>query len=270
MSITSQVEVVTPAAAKALLARNKGNRPVRQARVQQYADAMRAGLWRVAQAILVDWDGVLLDGQHRLHAVVLYGQPVEFVVVRGASPEAYAVIDTGDKRTVAASIARRAYKEGVEQRCLRDVGAIAAAMIKRAGDGTPAELTHKAVEDFWWRHRLLIEEVHEATAPINYMNASERASFANAALLHGKALVFPLLARLASGVFASEYDPMNTLNRWMIKMHMRRSGRKTYAARHACYSAVVLAVSAALEGRELKFLKPNGQDYARPRAQDAQ
>jgi hypothetical protein len=46
-------------------------------------------------------DGLLADGQHRLHALILSNSTYRFLVVRGVSEEAFPTIDGGRKRQVA-------------------------------------------------------------------------------------------------------------------------------------------------------------------------
>lgn len=62
---------MTPQLAAQMLAKNDGNRDLRQTTVKAYAAEMAAGQWRTThQPIAVDQTGQLVDGQHRLSAVV--------------------------------------------------------------------------------------------------------------------------------------------------------------------------------------------------------
>jgi hypothetical protein len=69
--VIERVEI-TPALAKEILAEMPKNRPIRLARVKQYARAMRAGTWNPSLGGTISFftSGVLADGQHRLLAVV--------------------------------------------------------------------------------------------------------------------------------------------------------------------------------------------------------
>jgi len=100
-TIRSEIVTLTPADAKEILAsRNTHNRILRPKAVADYARDMAAGSWRVnGEAIKFDHDGVLLDGQHRLHAIVAAGVPVAFLVVTGLEPETQDTMDSGRKRT---------------------------------------------------------------------------------------------------------------------------------------------------------------------------
>lgn len=93
-------EVVTPDVARAMLALNKRNRNVIEARVAAYADAMRNGEWRIThQGIGIGADGELYDGQHRLLAVIQANVPVTIFVTRGLPTDARVAIDSGTTRS---------------------------------------------------------------------------------------------------------------------------------------------------------------------------
>lgn len=71
------------------------------------AEQMRTGKWKLTgQAhVIIGSDGVLLNGQHTLSAIVEAGIPVRTVVSRGIDPSAFDAIDTGLKRTAAQVVA---------------------------------------------------------------------------------------------------------------------------------------------------------------------
>jgi len=93
---------VDPATAARWLKQNTHNRRMRPAHVGNLARDMAAGNWRLTgEAIKFASDGALLDGQHRLAAVVKSGETVMMLVVRNLSPDAQTVMDTGNKRTAA-------------------------------------------------------------------------------------------------------------------------------------------------------------------------
>jgi len=99
--ITASVELITPAVAKKMLDGNMNNRKLRKFRVAQYADAMRRGMWDIQNdAITISQSGKLLNGQHRLTAIVEADQACQCLVLRGVDESAYAVIDSGLARTV--------------------------------------------------------------------------------------------------------------------------------------------------------------------------
>lgn len=96
-----RVEIVTPEMATRWLERLGSNRKVVQHRVDSIASDIRSGRWILTgDPIRFDENGELIDGQHRLWAVLEAGLEIETYVVRGLPPEAKLVIDTGMKRTL--------------------------------------------------------------------------------------------------------------------------------------------------------------------------
>ena len=80
---------------------NKTNRKLKPVIVRKYIADMGEAHWIFnGDSLKFDWNGKLLDGQHRLHAVIAMGHPVEFLIVRNLHPDAYLTIDIGARRTM--------------------------------------------------------------------------------------------------------------------------------------------------------------------------
>jgi len=110
-SVSASVVTIDPDTARDWLARNAANRNLRDAQVAKYAGDMTAGRWELTgAAIQFAADGRLLDGQHRLAAVVKANVTVAMFVVRGLPPSSQAYMDTGAKRTVADQLGIAGYK----------------------------------------------------------------------------------------------------------------------------------------------------------------
>ena len=100
MNITHKIEVFTPDCAREALAYNPNNRPLNEKRVRLLADAIERGEWMVnGETIIFSDTGQLLDGQHRLAAVVSPGEPIETLVVRGMPLSVFSTLDAGRSRT---------------------------------------------------------------------------------------------------------------------------------------------------------------------------
>ncbi len=102
-SITSAVETVTPAMAKEWLAANGRNRHMRSRLAADYArDMKEPGRWALnGEPIKFGISGRLLDGQHRLEAIIIADKPIDTLVVRGIADDAQDTMDSGAKRTAA-------------------------------------------------------------------------------------------------------------------------------------------------------------------------
>ena len=104
MTITYDEEWLTAEDANRLLDKNTHNRPLSQGDILKWATEMEAGNWQFnGEAIKIDINGDLIDGQHRLHAVALQepGMKIPFLVIRGLQPEAQKTMDQGRKRSAA-------------------------------------------------------------------------------------------------------------------------------------------------------------------------
>lgn len=94
------VESVTPELAEQWLRGNTRNRNVRPAHVEKLARSMSAGKWNLdGGAIRFGEEDVLLDGQHRLLAVVKSGVTIRTVVVRSLLNATQSTMDVGPQRT---------------------------------------------------------------------------------------------------------------------------------------------------------------------------
>lgn len=94
---------ITPQQAEAWLANKANNRTVRQRHVRAMAKAMSTGKFRLThQAIAFDGSGMLIDGEHRLHAVIASGASVWMAVARypDGAMDARAELDSGAKRSL--------------------------------------------------------------------------------------------------------------------------------------------------------------------------
>lgn len=95
------LETITPDRARELLALNKVNRRFRMGWAKALKLRMDRGEWKLThQGIAIGGDGVLKDGQHRLHAVLLHGQPVQMAVFYDTPADTFGSLDQGLRRSV--------------------------------------------------------------------------------------------------------------------------------------------------------------------------
>lgn len=88
MNANTKLETITPDKAASYLEHNKRNRKLNQETVRLYANDMRNGNWLLNhQGIAFDDNGNLVDGQHRLEAIILSKSSVSMFVTRGLSSE---------------------------------------------------------------------------------------------------------------------------------------------------------------------------------------
>lgn len=120
MSTTPSVEIVdmTPAMALGLLEHNTRNRALRRSHVARLADAIRRGEWQLnGEPVQVAEDGSLLNGQHRLTAIVEADRTVQVLVIKDLPKGTQDTMDSGSRRRLA---------DVLELRGETDVNALAA------------------------------------------------------------------------------------------------------------------------------------------------
>jgi hypothetical protein len=108
---SSELMTITPEMAVEMLGTQVANRPISAKSVTEMARDMRNGNWRVTGAsISFDYDGHLIDGQHRLEACKKAAKPFETFVTTGLEPRAQDNTDRGRRRTFAHQLAIRGEK----------------------------------------------------------------------------------------------------------------------------------------------------------------
>ena len=111
-----KIEVITPTDAARMLGTSAGNRPIRKTAVNRYARDMIAGKWSLnGEGIKFDTAGRLVDGHHRLNAVIMAQRPQTMLVVRNVPSDAMLTLDTGVGRSFydASIVAGRSYDQRV-------------------------------------------------------------------------------------------------------------------------------------------------------------
>lgn len=96
------VHVTPELAAQILVDHNHSNRKIRPSVVNKYARLMSNGDWKVTpEAICVSVTGRLLQGQHRLLAIVKSGASCNFLFATGFADDVFDVLDRGAGRSTA-------------------------------------------------------------------------------------------------------------------------------------------------------------------------
>lgn len=154
----SEYVEVTPDMAREWLSSAARNRKVYDIWVERYAERMKRGDWMVTdQGIAFNDSGELIDGQHRLHAIVLANRTVTLLVTRGLDHRAQLVMDQGIRRQVHEQIALR---EGWEVTSIHL--AVAKAMITGIGGAGESERRSirtdpQLMERFYKHHHEAVE-----------------------------------------------------------------------------------------------------------------
>jgi len=112
--ITVAIETITPESAAKMLEHSVGNfRKIDRGRVSKYAAEMTSGKWMFnGETIKLNGTSVI-DGQHRLAAVVKSGVTIECVVIRNLDKMTGVTIDCGKGRTLSDWVKYRGIKNAV-------------------------------------------------------------------------------------------------------------------------------------------------------------
>lgn len=94
-------ELIDPEKARVYLATTERNRSIAPTRVRRHLQKMQRGEWVVSpHGVVFDRSGHLIDGAHRLTALINFGAPLPFMVTRNAENHVQAILDpSGSART---------------------------------------------------------------------------------------------------------------------------------------------------------------------------
>lgn len=158
---------------------NTANRKLREPHAANIARQMDLGYWNgdTHEGIAFAKDGSLIDGQHRLRAVVLHGRPVEMLVWTGQEPDNRLVVGAGTPRTAADTLQIAGYQ------VTRHVPATLNRLITGGVEVKRGEkLSTKELEAAYLQHREAVEFAHTALpkTPNVHLSAALRAAVARA------------------------------------------------------------------------------------------
>ncbi|MDF5718746.1 MAG: hypothetical protein PUP93_33985, partial [Rhizonema sp. NSF051] len=91
--------IVTPEMASYFLFDREKNRNLNDATIHTYSEMMKRGEWTIDTEIKFDKDKKLIDGQHRLAAIITANIPIKLSILFGYDDKAQAVMDCGRART---------------------------------------------------------------------------------------------------------------------------------------------------------------------------
>jgi hypothetical protein len=165
--------MISPEVARQLLDRNvEENRNLRVRHVQYLTAAMKEGRWHpTGDAIcLRDGDGALMNGQHRLTAVIKSGCTVEMLIAEDVTPEAFRVMDRGALRSVSDVT-------GLTNELVSDITLIYGVM--QGSAVRAAKIPEEKVIDLstWWQSAHDLTRIGKGTGTRGLYNAPVRVAF---------------------------------------------------------------------------------------------
>jgi hypothetical protein len=255
--ITAQVETVTPELALEWLQNAARNRPIADPTVRRYGADMRTGRWQLTgQSIIFSIEGKLLDGRHRLTAVVATRCAIETVVVRGVEAEAFEMIDAGRTRTLANTLAIDGHKNTTATSAsARMVWAYAAGTSLKYGTSR-AELL-ALIRDHPYISEV-VDMVIRRDALTKPMGVPRSALIATLVLANEGRKYDDQVRSFLEGFVTGEGlfggDPRLTLRRWLTRMR-QETGNLGARVAEPFFAATVRAWSAFLMNRDLTTIR---------------
>jgi hypothetical protein len=249
LGVRQRVLRVTPQIAEAWLeGHNPRNRKLVNSRVATYARDMRKGRWQFnGVPIQFDTEGNLLNGQHRLWAIVESGTTQPISVWEGLDPEAQRTIDTGLGRTARQQLAMDKVPNS----------SVAAALARSYIIWEQGQLTSRSyvvssseVIEFIEKNMDAVTRVARAvakpTATLKIPRGPLGAFVYKAFELYPEAVVDRFLDQLATGAGLDEGDPILVLrNRLVADQQKRRKNEP-----HVVMYYLVHTWRSALNGRK--------------------
>lgn len=174
------VVAVSPEMAEQWLTLNTKNRHARPQRVGLYASDMADGHWQMTgEAIKFSKAGALLDGQHRLAAVIRAGVSVQMMIVTGLDDSTQTVMDSGAKRTGADSLKLQNVTHGAAVAAAARIGiAYESGWLTRAAAGTLPPVSNSQVMtwlDFNSEVTDIVPRINATKAGLRYPGKSRAA-----------------------------------------------------------------------------------------------
>lgn len=245
-------EDIGPEKARAYLEFRDGQRPLSRQKVYELAHKMRAGRWQLSQdAIAFDEHGCLINGQHRLQAIVDTGLELPFLVVRGLPESAFAVMDQGKRRSggdTLAILGIRNYNQA----------AMAAKILIAVRDGRQSfrfELGNDLLYNFGEKYLDLLDwSTHHALKVRSIMSEGVMSAVLFQGGMSFRSQAEEFAEKVGKGLGLTPTDPAYHLRRRMERERARARGRGLDA--ETAYSYTVSAWNAFVVGKPLRNLVP--------------
>jgi len=243
---------ITPSYAHQMLRLNTSNRPVRRGHVNFLASEMANARWQeTAETISVAEDGTVVDGQHRLLAIIESGVTLDMWVASGVPMSAQNVVDMRAPRTVA------------DQMHLRDGVKNANSVVGACRIITSVccyyqnyKLSTAQARQVYGLFQCEIDTAIEACRP-HKAAARTQVYGALAFFLKASPKLETFVSRIGDGVGLQDTDPAYAVREWLSKDSINRNYTRT------AVECLANAAFAEIVGSPVKVLRSGGSglDY---------
>ena len=246
---------LTTAAAKKLLERNVHNRKISEKVVQKYTAEIKAGEWRLTPGgIGFDDHGTLVDGQHRLQAIVRANQSVPMLITLGLPTAGQEKVDRHRRRTLFDAL----YLAGfATKRQEVEIATCLTRRLMRSDSGViPSDSLVKQTLDCH------LEHIRSVIALMKGDNKSRRglsqASFLAAAVLYHEIdaeKCADFLQGVRTGAMLTQDHPAMRLRKLLLGETAMTSMPRGGANQSFIFRRAIYAMQAHLEGRNIGGLR---------------
>lgn len=252
---SAAIEVIGPTEAKEYLDRNMNNRPLKEGVVSKYVEDIQEGRFDFnGESIIFSNTGRLLDGQHRLEAVVRTGVELIFVVARGIPDKAFDTIDLGKNRSVGDIMNILGNKGGAEIGATARIAmAFESGSLNIRGSGRKP-VTQKQVVNYIYANPYLSEIVDQVKHARGQLTVSPLAAvlFLGNKNRQFNSKVAAFLEAVNTGENLTRGNPVYTLREWAIA---QRGTSKGHVYRDLAFPIIARVWSDYMKGKELSSIK---------------
>ncbi len=263
--IQTKMERITPAKAKKLLETNTQNRAISSRVASKYSMAMRRGEWQSnGQPLVIGKDGTLLDGQHRLTAIINSETTQRMLVVSGVDNTVADTIDTGKPRSPGDALGMAGY---AQPHALATTARFVYSYCDDPHFKYPRKYSNPQilsfVEDNPIEQWAAAVSIYSRAKNLGHRSVMAGFFYILAVADPYKAPVF--FERLISGEELKRNDPILALRNKMLMDRMEKSQR---LSQQAVAAAVIRAWNAHHAGRTLQTLRCKTSDFPEIRGLD--
>ena len=238
--------LVTPALASEWLKKNNKNRPLAAEKVLKFARIIDKGEWKLThQGVAIDEDGIILDGQHRLAAVVKSGKSVYMQVSINAARNTFDCIDQSPKRTTAQVFASLKIPSASSKAAMVRV----AILLGENGLVIQGQPSGTESVTYYQKHQAAVDFVHDNALPNTPMAVYGAILWA---YLTYPVQVRDFCLRFKSGANLSVGSPVLALRTWLSTR--KKGGGASMQGSEA--ARALFAINYFIEGKKVKRLYP--------------
>lgn len=254
----TEVRTITPVVATEMLKKNLNNRKVSEKHVSFLSDEMRSGNWLFdGQPIRFSEDNTLIDGQHRLNAIIKSKTSQNLLVITGLSKETFKVMDTGKNRNAADVLSMNG------EMYYADISSCAKFLIRfksnnYSGTGNRRSSTsNTSIVEWLEENRVIVENIKTADRlRMAFSGVLTRTNIASLLYLFSKKdvnIAEDFMRRLCTGLDLGIESPVFVLRKLLIKDKMSKAS----LPQNDRIALIIKGWNAYRLGKSVKFLRWN-------------